>query len=248
MSSKQEFLEYMSQYGLGECNAVDALGSPPQGTTVLPHLPARGPEQGPPLDRGARIIVCLPNTPVDAKRAQVINRLPNGKYSVHLVDDESVPHEWVRDLETRGLRSDDCYLLTASFAGIPMRASEREYLPTGEVNHTEELPFLARAIVDSGASGAHYCTQSELYVQGTLQLADKPKLVSPPYGKPCWLKYSGTFRMKSNCGSDKEVLLPNTYYAPQWRRTLISVSKLDDAGYYCEFGGGGLRIREGSDP
>ena len=239
MPNKEEFFEYMSMYGLGECNAAEA-------SAVLPNQPCRGPELGPPLKTGVCVVVCLPGTPVDAKRAQVLGMSTSGKYTLHLIDDEHVPMRWVDALAEHGVRSDDCYLLPRTFAGQPIRASESHKSDIAECNMVEGQAFKARAIVDSGASGAHYCTHAALYEHGSLKLADKPKLVSPPFGAPCWLKYSGTLVLKSNCDSTERVLLPDTYYAPQWRRTLISVSNLDDAGYYADFGGGGLRIRKGA--
>ena len=239
MSDKEEFFDYMSQYGLGECNTAEQAA-------VLPNLPCRGPEAGPPLKAGTCVVLCLPGTPVDAKRAQVLGITRDGKYTLHLVDDERVPHRWIDALSAKGVRSDDCYVMPSTFAGQPMRASDLHKSDDAECNLVEGQAFRARAIVDSGASGAHYCTQAVLYEQGSLKLATSPKLVSPPFGEPCWLKYSGTLVLKSNCDSTEQVRLPGTYYAPQWRRTLISVSNLDDAGYYADFGGGGLRIRKGA--
>ena len=227
------------------CAELATIGTLPLRGEILATVP-----------RGTIAMICAGGGQLDARRVQIIGPLRRGTYSVQLVDDENVPDSVHTYLLEIGLRSDDLYILPQTYGEDPFRASSygQAHGAQGQVGSTTS--YLARAIFDTGAysvtePGADHLTKVGGFCP-ILGVFDK-LTEAPPFkcvvadGNESVLRFWGTITLNSNTGSDRKVKIRRVYYAPLFLRTLLSGDGLDDDGYYCETGAGGLRIRYGKE-
>ena len=105
--------------------------------------------------------------------------------------------------------------------------------------------YRLRAVYDGGATGA-YTSSKDNCVPGTVRKLDYPVKVGSSLGGSVWCHYAGTMLLKSNMPTvDEVVVVEKVIIAEEMQRTLISVSHLDDMGYYADHGGNCVRIRLG---
>ena len=221
----------------------------------LGTLPLRG-EIVNSVPAGTVAMICAGGGQLDARRVQIIGPLRRGTYSVQLVDDDTVPDSVHSYLLTVGLRADDLYILPTNYGEDPFRTSSygQAHAAHNQVGGTTS--YMARAIFDTGAysvtePGAEHLTKVGGFCP-ILGVFDK-LTEAPPFrcvvadGNDSLLRFWGTITLNSNTGSTRKVKIRRVYYAPLFLRTLLSGDGLDDEGYYCETGGGGLRIRYGKD-
>ena len=237
-TSTEALNAFLDKYGYEqrESHMISASTIPSEHKTV------RGPHHSG-LTQGMTVVICMPNTTMDARLAQVVAERPPNRYALQLIDEKGVPRAILDTIATNGLRADDIYLVTQ---GDWHRASDSCY--DGVSLNSELLAYMAKAVVDSGADGQGYCNLMSLYDRGSVRQLDRPISVKGPYGRPSVLRYCGDITIQSNTKAGSPVHVQCVPYAPHFARTLVSVPMLDDCGYYCDFGGGGLRIREGASP
>ena len=138
----------------------------------------------------------------------------------------------MRMVSIRGLPAK--ILKTAGKLQLPLNKNELRDI--NEMNYIE-LPYTLKGVMDSGCMGV-YTNDERHCVPGSVCKIDNPISIKGAYGNIQTAHYAGTLILKSNTGGSEVILLPNTPIIKGLKRTLIGITPLDDAGYYCDYGGG----------
>ena len=106
--------------------------------------------------------------------------------------------------------------------------------------------YTQRAICDGGASTTLVGGDMTLLKPGTIKQLDQRETIAGIGDGVIYATHTGTVVLTSNIEGCNEKIEIEAYCTPnQVNRLLISTSTLDDQGYFCDHGGGGLRIRKG---
>ena len=246
-SSTPELVDYRSDSSDSESESEEPV-SPDDERANTPSGPTHGGKTNtvhPPLNFGEvksaekwsigeYSLIDWENTPLHTTLARVVGRKKD-RLLLELLKEDATAQQ-LRMERVVGLHY--THLTTAPDTAISLLACKRKQ------SAVQIARYKQRSIADSGASNPF--TFSELQcVPGSVHLLEKPIPVESSQGSESYATHSGTLIMKSNVIKDAIVLIPDTLIVPSFHRTLVPISVLDDLGYYCDFGGGGLRIRKG---
>ena len=119
--------------------------------------------------------------------------------------------------------------------------------PLEEINLAgDSSAYIQRAICDGGASTTLVGGDMALLKPGTIKQLDTHETIAGIGDGVIYATHTGTIVLRSNLKGCKDTIEIEAFYTPnRLNRLLISTSTLDDRGYYCDQGGGGLRIRKG---
>ena len=190
---------------------------------------------------GATVEIDWPNAPpLHGERGLVHDHRPHGRVLISPYKSDMSPED-LRLCRVTGLVR-NCLVRIVSHI-LPLRAQVQE------VNlSATDRSYSFRAISDSGATGPAFVNTVRMCVPGTVKRMANPVIVKSPWSAENFsAKYSGTVIIRSNTGSDDVIVLYDCPITEGSSRSLISVAHLDDKGYYCDLGGGGMRVRYGGE-
>ena len=202
-----------------------------------------------PLHYGDTVEIIWPNTPLQGAIGEIVGRNIGKRWQLLLHESHRYTDSAVKLATVKGILEE---LLKLKQKGLPLRGTLTEsglkhtdpINLTSEANYFDSKPYLFKSISDTGATKSF--VKREMCVKGTIVPMSPEIQVRTADGGSAICNEKGLVVIRSNVkGCTEQVQLMGAIVL-DFDRALLSGPQLDDLGYYCDYGGGGLRVRRGA--